>query len=72
MSDHADTIRVMCCPLCHRVASVAPWVKRPICVHSWQGGVPEIWDGDDPPIEQARNIEFRTPGPTTWSEMEQA
>lgn len=66
-----DTYR---CVECGRVSSVAEWVKRPICVHSWDAGSPEIWDGDDDgegrTIEQAPNEKFRTPGPDTWSEMQ--
>lgn len=66
--------KVYRCPECGRVASVAPWVARPICVHSWSDGTPEVWDGDDDngegrAIEQAPNEKFRTPGPDTWTEM---
>lgn len=61
------------CPECGRVSSVAEYVSRPICVHSWDSGTPEIWDGDDvegTPIEQSPNPEWRTPGPKTWTAME--
>lgn len=58
------------CPECGRAATIAPWISRPICVHSWDNATPEIWDGDDPPIEEARNPEYRTPGPKTWTAME--
>lgn len=65
--------RIMRCPECGRVSSVAPWIARPICVHSWDAGIPEIWDGDETssggPIEFSRNEEWRTPGPKTWTEM---
>ena len=66
--------RVMICPDCGRVASVAPWCARPICVHSWDGCTPEIWDGNEStsdglPIERAPNEEMRTPGPSTWTTM---
>lgn len=62
--------RVMRCPECGRIASVAEWIGRPLCVHSWESGTPEIWDGDDPPIENAVNEAWRSPGPNTWTEME--
>lgn len=63
-----DTFR---CPECQRVSSVANWVVRPICVHSWDSCSPEIWDGADPGnlIEHSPNEKFRTPGPDTWSDM---
>lgn len=68
-----DTFR---CPECGRVSSVADWIKRPVCVHSWDAGTPEIWDGDNSgpdddgrPIEHSPSEKFRTPGPDTWSEM---
>jgi hypothetical protein len=69
------TVRVMRCPDCGLVSSVAPWCVRPICVHAWDGMTPEIWDGDSAnhdgsPIEQAPNVGMRTPGPKTWTEME--
>lgn len=64
----------MRCPECGRVASVAPWVKRPICLHTFAANVPEVWDGDDHdgeghPIEWAPNPVYRKPGPRTWTEM---
>lgn len=67
----------MRCPSCGRVSSVAPWYTRPICVHAWDSGTPEIWDGDDTDgdgraIEQSPNEDWRTPGPRTWTEMEPA
>lgn len=66
-----DTYR---CGECGRVSSVAEWVKRPICVHAWDAGSPEIWDGDDVDgegrtIEQSPNEDYRVPGATTWIEM---
>lgn len=66
--------RQMECPECGRVSSVAPWLTRPICVHSWASGVPEIWDGDDVngegrPIECSPNENYRVPGPDTWAVM---
>lgn len=70
-----SSARIMRCPECGRVSSVAEWVARPICVHAWEGGgTPEIWDGNDAngegrPIEWSPNEKYRTPGPDTWSEM---
>lgn len=63
--------RVMRCPECGRVASVPEWCKRPICVHAWNGYAPEIWDGDEhgDRIEDSPNVDYRTPGPSTWAEM---
>lgn len=61
------------CPECGRAATVAPWVSRPICVHSWDSTTPEIWDADDTdghgtPIEQSPNEEYREEG-KWWSLM---
>lgn len=66
--------RLYRCPECGAVASVAPWCKRPICVHSWDYNKPEIWDGDDVDgngrsIEESPNRTWRTPGLKTWTEM---
>jgi hypothetical protein len=67
-------MRHMVCPECGRIASVAEWCARPICVHAWDSYAPEIWDGDDSgsdgrPIEWSPNEEWRTPGPDTWAAM---
>lgn len=64
----------MRCPECGIIASIAPWCARPVCVHSWDGNEPEIWDGDDVGwdarrIEDSPNPTYRTPGPETWAEM---
>lgn len=64
----------MMCPRCGRVASVPGWCSRPICVHAWNGSSPEVWDGDDVDgegrrVEDSPEESFRSPGPTTWSEM---
>jgi len=66
-----DAGRVVRCPECGRVSSVASWIKRPICVHGWENGTPEIWDGDQEghKIEDSPNPVWRTPGPETWTEM---
>lgn len=66
-----DAFRVLCCPECGRVASVPERCKRPICVHSWDGYTPEIWDADaeGDRIEDSPNERYRTPGPDTWTEM---
>lgn len=68
-----EPIRTLRCPRCGRVASVAPWCARPICVHAWENVAPEIWDGDDSDgngskIEDSPNEAYRTPG-DTWEEM---
>lgn len=68
-------MRTFRCPLCGRISSVAEGIARPICVHAWDGGTPEIWDGDDTDgegrtIEESPNKDYRTPGPNTWAEME--
>lgn len=73
MADLQESERIMRCPECRRVASIAPWVTRPICVHAWADTVPEVWDGDDAyngSIESAANLDWRTPGPETWTAME--
>jgi hypothetical protein len=67
-------MRHMRCPDCGRVASVPDWCSRPICVHTWTGCAPEIWDADDTganggPIELAPNEEYRSPG-KWWAHME--
>lgn len=56
------------------MASVPEWCARPICVHKWDGYVPEIWDGDDTngvgrKIEQSPDESYRIPGPNTWAQM---
>jgi hypothetical protein len=67
-------VKVVMCPECGRVASTPEWCIRPICVHGWEGCVPEVWDGDDTngsgrPIEHSPNEAFRMPGPNTWTAM---
>lgn len=67
-------MRTLECPECQRVASVAPWVARPICVHAWGSKAPEVWDGDDVDgsgrrIEESPERRWRSPGPATWAEM---
>lgn len=53
---------------------MADWVSRPICLHSWDNGSPEIWDGDDcgmnggDRIEDSPNEEYRIEG-KWWNEM---
>lgn len=71
-----DEFRHMRCPECGRVASVASWCRRPICVHAWEGSAPtpEVWDGDDVDgdgraIERSPNEKMRAPGAGTWAEM---
>lgn len=75
MSETAkEAMRHMRCPECGRVASVAEWCSRPICVHAWVSNVPEVWDGDNVegeggPIEQSPSEAYRSPGPRTWMAM---
>ena len=62
------------CPQCGRIASVVEDCKRPICLHAWEGNVPEVWDGDNTnglgrKIEESPNEKMRGPGPTTWAQM---
>lgn len=65
---------VMLCPECGRIASVAGWCKRAICVHAWAGCAPEVWDGDDTDgegrrVEESLNPTFRLPSSDTWTAM---
>ena len=72
--DATERHRTMKCPECGRIASVPDRCNRPICVHVWEGYVPEIWDGDDlsgdgRTIEESPNPDYRKPGPDTWTAM---
>jgi len=63
----------MRCPVCGAIATVAEYIKRPICVHVVDLG-PEIWDADDTDgegrrIEESPNEVYRTPGPASWGLM---
>jgi hypothetical protein len=53
--------RTLICPECGRVSSVAEWVERPICVHAWDNGTPEIWDGAAEGDETVAKEEHDTP-----------